>query len=155
VDIFSFGELPDGRCYFVMEWLEGESLARRLKRGPIALDEAIAILDQICGALQAAHQKGVIHRDLKPDNIFLFPRRTGPPAVKLLDFGLAKLASEPDGRRLDLTQSGAMLGTPRYVSPEQARGKNVDHRTDIYSLGVMAFEMIVGRRPFESDSVID
>jgi eukaryotic-like serine/threonine-protein kinase len=154
VDVFSFGVLPDGRTYFVMEWLEGESLGRRLSRDRLGPSEAIEILDDVCRALMAAHDKGIIHRDLKPDNVFLVTVPGERPLVKLLDFGIAKLVSRLD-QRAEQTRTGSMLGTPLYISPEQARGRNVDHRTDIYALGAMAFEMLCGRHPFVAESAVE
>ncbi len=156
VDVFSFGRLPDGRNYFVMEYLHGESLAERLARGPLPLGEAIEILDQICDALEAAHEKQIVHRDLKPDNVYLAAVRGGRTLVKLLDFGIAKL-SVADGNdgSVAKTRTGMMMGTPGYISPEQARGRNVDHRTDIYALGAMLFEIVTGRLPFVADSAMD
>jgi serine/threonine-protein kinase len=143
VDAFSFGSLADGRCYFVMEWLEGENLRQRRRRGPLALAEAIDVLEQVCCGLEAAHARGIVHRDLKPDNVFLSASGSGRWVVKLLDFGVAKL--EANAR---ITQTGAIVGTPGYLSPEQALGTAVDARADIYSLGVMAFEALVGELPF-------
>jgi serine/threonine-protein kinase len=154
VDIFAFGTLADGRSYFVMEHLSGESLGDRLTRGPLSLGEAATILDQIADALEAAHEKGIVHRDLKPDNAFLVTVRGNRQIVKLLDFGIAKLAGAPE-QRVQRTRTGTMMGTPAYISPEQARGKNVDHRTDVYSLGCMGFEMFVGRLPFDADNPMD
>jgi serine/threonine-protein kinase len=153
VDIFAFGELPDGRSYFVMEWLEGDTLSKRLMAGNLNLVEVIEILDEVADALEAAHEKGVVHRDLKPDNVFLVPVRGGRRLVKLLDFGLAKLGGDEPG--IVKTRSGIMMGTPAYMSPEQARGKNVDHRTDVYALGAMAFEMVTGRAPYDADTAFD
>jgi tRNA A-37 threonylcarbamoyl transferase component Bud32 len=154
VDIFAFGELGDGRPYYVMEWLQGESLYDRLARGALDLQEALEILDPIADALEAAHEKGVVHRDLKPDNVFLVEVRHNRRVVKLFDFGIAKLrgshASAPEP-----TQTGMIMGTPGYISPEQARGKSVDHRTDIYALGCMAFQMVTGRLPFPAESAMD
>ncbi|NVB78566.1 MAG: serine/threonine protein kinase [Kofleriaceae bacterium] len=149
VDIFAFGALPDGRSYLVMDLLEGESLRKRVKRGALSLPEAVLVLDEVASALAAAHGKGFIHRDLKPDNVFLVahPSRTD---VKLLDFGLAKLSSGATNTaaRAYRTATGAQLGTPDYMSPEQLRGSGgVDHRTDIYALGVVAFEVLTGKRP--------
>ncbi len=154
VDVFSLGELPDGRAYFVMEWLRGEDLKVRLARGPIPVPEACDVLDGIARALDAAHVKDIVHRDLKPDNVFLHQVVNGPIMVKLLDFGIAKLVKQ-GGKGLDKTNTGDMLGTPRYISPEQARGINVDHRADIYSLGVMAYEMLAARPPFHGESAMD
>ena len=149
VDIFDFDVLPDGRRFLVMDLLDGESLRKRVKRGPLPIHEAAIVLDEVASALDAAHGKGFIHRDLKPDNVFLVAH-PGRFDVKLLDFGLAKLM--PNSALLPArayrTATGAQLGTPDYMSPEQLRGeKNIDHRTDIYALGVVAFEMITGKRP--------
>jgi serine/threonine-protein kinase len=158
VDVFAFGELPDGRNYFVMEYLQGESLADRVQRAAMPLGEAIEILDQVADALEAAHEKQIVHRDLKPDNVYLASVRGGRTMVKLLDFGIAKL-SVPDGPGsgggIAKTRTGMMMGTPGYLSPEQARGKNVDHRTDIYALGCMTFEIVCGRLPFVADNAMD
>src|SRR5688572_19901744 len=158
VDVFAFGELPDGRNYFVMEYLQGESLADRIGRVAMPLGEAIEILDQVADALEAAHEKQIVHRDLKPDNVYLASVRGGRTMVKLLDFGIAKL-STPDGPGsgggIAKTRTGMMMGTPGYLSPEQARGKNVDYRTDIYALGCMVFEIVCGRLPFVSDNAMD
>src|SRR5688500_17856866 len=115
VDIFSFGSLPDGRNYFVMEWLRGETLRDRLKRQPLAITDVLAILETISLPLEAAHEKGIVHRDLKPDNVFLVEVRDERPIVKLLDFGIAKLMGDRGG--LQRTQTGNMLGTPAYISP--------------------------------------
>jgi serine/threonine-protein kinase len=153
VDVFSLGELPDGRAYMVMEWLRGEDLKTRLARGPITVADACDILDGIARALDAAHAKDIVHRDLKPDNVFLHQVDNGPLMVKLLDFGIAKLVRVTPG--MEKTQTGNMLGTPRYISPEQARGISVDARSDIYSLGVMAYEMLAGRPPFQGETAMD
>ena len=153
VDIFSFGSLPDGRNYFVMEWLRGESLRDRLKRQPLTITDALAILETISLPLEAAHEKGIVHRDLKPDNVFLVDVRDERPIVKLLDFGIAKLMGDRGG--LQRTQTGNMLGTPAYISPEQARAEGVDHRTDIYALGAMAFELLTGKMVFAATNAAD
>jgi serine/threonine-protein kinase len=146
VDIFAFGTLPDGRSYLVMDLLEGESLRRRVKRGPLTIAEATHVIDEIASALIAAHDKGFIHRDLKPDNVFLVqhPSRS---ECKLLDFGLAKLLPHATTERAYRTATGAQIGTPDYMSPEQLQGVGVDWRTDIFALGVLAFEILVGERP--------
>ncbi len=150
VDIFAIGRLDSGQHYMVMDLLEGETLRDRLKRGALSLAEACSMFDEIAAALIAAHDQGIIHRDLKPDNVFLVATAGRWPAVKLLDFGVAKLVrkSIPTVPVTLATQTGIALGTPWYMSPEQARGKNVDHRTDIYALGVMAYELLTGVRPF-------
>src|SRR5215210_8827399 len=137
----------------VMELVEGPTLAERIAGGPLPLDETLSVARQLAAALEAAHEQGIIHRDLKPANIKLRPDGT----VKVLDFGLAK-AMEPDtpasGRSLAptitspaMTQRGVILGTAAYMSPEQARGKPVDRRADIWAFGCVLFEMIAGRRP--------
>jgi eukaryotic-like serine/threonine-protein kinase len=153
VDVFSFGNLPDGRCYFVMEWLAGRSLAQYLREGPLAWDETARILDQIADALEAAHEKGIVHRDLKPENVCLVPARGQRHKVKLLDFGIAKLKGGDSG--VGTTQTGVVMGTPAYLSPEQARGRSVDQATDIYALGCMGYELVTGHLPFEADTAVD
>jgi serine/threonine-protein kinase len=152
VDVFSLGELLDGRAYMIMEWLRGEDLKTRLVRGPVTVPEACDILDGIARALEAAHAKDIVHRDLKPDNVFLHQVEGGAMMVKLLDFGIAKLLRT---QTMEKTQTGRMLGTPCYISPEQARGVDVTHRSDIYSLGVMAYEMLAGRPPFQGETAMD
>ncbi len=149
VDIFDFDILPDGRRFLVMDLLEGEALRKRVKRGPLPIHDALTVIDELASALDAAHGKGFIHRDLKPDNVFLVSH-SGRLDVKLLDFGLAKLAPTNGllSARAYRTATGAQLGTPDYMSPEQLRGdKAIDHRTDIYALGVMAFEILTATRP--------
>jgi len=153
VDVFAFDELPDGRCYFVMEWLKGESLHQRLATGPISLAEIIAIVKPLARALDAAHAKGVVHRDLKPDNVFLVNVPGEQPLVKLLDFGIAKLAR--NDHRIEKTATGAMVGTPQYMAPEQAKGYAIDHRADIYALGGIIFEMLTAQPPFVADNAME
>ena len=153
VDIFAFGEMPDGRRYFVMEWLKGETLRARIAAGRPELTETCRIVRQLARALQAAHDKGVIHRDLKPDNVFLVEMRDEPSQVKLLDFGIAKLAR--NDRRVEKTATGAIVGTPQYIAPEQAKGYAIDHRVDIYALGGILFELISGRPPFIADNAME
>lgn len=155
VDIFGFGALPDGRKYCVMELLTGETLGACVERlGHLPVAEATEILTQVASALDAAHASSIVHRDLKPDNIFLC--RSQPVAgdfavlgsaikVKLLDFGIAQIA---DGLHMR-TGSNVMLGTPAYMSPEQCEGAHVDFRSDIYALGVVAFELLTGSLPFQ------
>jgi len=152
VDIFDCGRLDDGRLYLVMEWLSGMTLADRLWYGPqLELAQAASVLAQICDALEAVHDAGVVHRDLKGENIFLVPRRGGALAVKLLDFGIAKLAGRA---RAHPTLSGMFVGTPGYVAPEQVLGDDVDGRADLYAFGVTAYEVLSGRLPFEGDDGI-
>jgi serine/threonine-protein kinase len=130
-----------------MELLEGEGLFDRLRRqGALPPSETVAILVQVCAGLEAAHREGVIHRDLKPENVFLHGRRGAPPVVKILDFGVASAANAETG------DAGFVVGTPEYLSPEQAFGQAVDARADIYSVGVMAWRMLIGRTPFTAAS---
>jgi tRNA A-37 threonylcarbamoyl transferase component Bud32/TolB-like protein/Tfp pilus assembly protein PilF len=155
VDVFDYGHDERGRGYIVMEYLDGESLRARLRReSPLPVDLAVTLASQIASALGAAHDAGVIHRDLKPDNIFLVrdPDSAHRARAKVLDFGLAKLAQATDR---GLTQSGDFVGTPLYMSPEQCRSKQLDARTDVYSLGCVLFEMVCGRPPFVDDTVGD
>ncbi|MCU1281626.1 MAG: hypothetical protein JWM53_5172, partial [bacterium] len=153
VDIFSFGRLDDGRPYFVMELLEGESLRARMARGDLDAGETIDILLDVCRALEATHDKGIVHRDLKPDNIFLARRDRDSPMVKLLDFGIAKLTSAT-GEQVHRTHDG-VVGTPLYIAPEQACGQPVDGRTDVYALGVIAYELFFGRAPFLAEKATE
>ncbi|MDQ3264480.1 MAG: protein kinase [Myxococcota bacterium] len=148
IDIFNFGTLPDGRQYLVMEFLDGTALDLQLQeQGPLPLPQALAFLRDLASALSAAHQAGVVHRDLKPSNVFVV-KQGGVQYVKLLDFGLAeqKVAATGGGSNPD----GLVMGTPEYMAPEQAQGESVSAQTDLYALGVMAFEMLTGRLPFES-----
>jgi serine/threonine-protein kinase len=154
VDCFAFGALPDGRSWCAMEWLTGESLSDRMARRALSWDETRAIAGDVIRALDAAHGKGIVHRDLKPDNVFLVEVADERPRVKLLDFGIAKLTGGAD-QRASKTRTGAVVGTPLYIAPEQARGLSVEARTDVYSLGVMLFEMIAGRPPFDEDNAAD
>ena len=147
VDIYGFGQIPGvARPYLVMEYLEGRTLGQYLQeRGPMPLFEILPLLEQICEAMGAAHQHGVIHRDLKPDNIFLTGQKADRFFVKVLDFGVAKALHAEE----QFTQTGDIFGTPEYMAPEQCMGaKEVDHRADLYSLGIVLFEMICGRTPF-------
>jgi serine/threonine-protein kinase len=155
IDIFSFGQLPDGRHYYVMEYLDGEPLDAYIRnRGAMPLDEAIPILRAIARALDAAHAKGIAHRDLKPENILLATDSDGGVFPKLLDFGIAKLLA-PEDSVMHRTGTGVPIGTPYYMSPEQCRGRDVDHRTDIYSFGVVAYRVLTGALPFESDDYVE
>ncbi|MBL8954316.1 MAG: serine/threonine protein kinase [Myxococcaceae bacterium] len=145
IDIFSFGTLPGGEQYFVMEYLVGEPLSHYLKRtGALAPREAVDLLVELVSALSAAHAAGVVHRDLKPSNLFLVLEPDGKRLLKVLDFGIAKLLTNDRPH----TQPGSILGTPEYMSPEQVRGEPPGAEVDLYALGVIAFELLTGGRPF-------
>lgn len=154
IDIFSFGVLDDGRHYYVMELLEGTTLDAYLRTyGRLQPSQALPILRQLARALGGAHQAGIAHRDLKPENVFLTFDDDGHPIPKLLDFGIAKLLGE--GTAQHKTQSGAQMGTPYYMSPEQIHGRAVDTRADVYSFGVMTFELLTGDTPYDGESAMD
>jgi serine/threonine protein kinase len=151
VDVTDFVELDDGTTFIIMELLSGESLGKWARTG-IDLPRALAVLVQICDGLAAAHEVGVIHRDLKPDNVFVVPTADGADLVKLLDFGVAKLVNRDDEDVGFQTAAGSVIGTPAYMSPEQAGGMAVDPRSDIYSLGAIMYELFCGEPMFRGRS---
>ncbi|MBN2270168.1 MAG: serine/threonine protein kinase [Sedimentisphaerales bacterium] len=143
VTVFEFGQTEDGLCFFLMEYVDGTDLRHVIQTGELKADEALAIVPQICEALQYAHKKGIVHRDIKPENILLDKEGN----IKIADFGLARLLDRP-GTTYTLTQAGQRMGTPHYMAPEQIEGAHeVDHRADIYSLGVVFYEMLTGELP--------
>ena len=146
IDIHDIGETEEGELYLVMEYLIGTPLSQELARGPMPIARAIDILEQMCAALARAHDLGVVHRDLKSDNILLTQRGGRKDFVKILDFGLAAIARDPR-----LAPKGAVFGTPEYMSPEQARGEDATSYSDLYALGVLLFEMLTGQLPFRSN----
>jgi serine/threonine protein kinase/HEAT repeat protein len=155
IDIFDFGQTSDHREYFVMEYVPGQSLAELMSdRGRLPWSTIAPILAQTLDALAATHDLGIIHRDVKPENILVLEKEGGEVSVKVLDFGIAKSVEGlgPDGEHL--TRAGSVMGTPEYVSPEQIRGREVDGRADLYAVGVILFEMVMGRRPYDSDQII-
>ena len=151
-EVYDLGLLDDGSPYLVMEKLVGQTLADRIgKEGGLPFDEVVEVIVQVLSGLVAAHEKGIIHRDIKPENIFLARRVGSPPIIKLLDFGVSKMMPEfqTGEDALDLTRTGMVMGTPYYMSPEQARGeRNLDGRVDVYACGVVMYEAIAGKRPF-------
>lgn len=156
VDIFDFGKTEQGDPYMVMELLQGESLADRITRGPpLPIKHFVRMMTQALSGLDAVHKAGIVHRDLKPENIFIIHDADGG-FPKLLDFGISRVdESVAGGRASRLTTEGILLGTPWYMSPEQVRGRDVDHRTDIYSMGVIMYEAITGLPPFDAEAVGD
>ncbi len=151
VDVTDFGYTEQGNAFFVMEYVEGESLADIIKkRAPLPLHHVVAITAQIALALYSAHSKGIVHRDMKPENILITSKDEISPFVKIVDFGISKIIGTSVTARKErtLTKAGAIFGTPEYMSPEQAGGQQVDTRTDIYSLGIMMYEMLTGKLPF-------
>ncbi|HEV7555971.1 MAG TPA: serine/threonine-protein kinase, partial [Kofleriaceae bacterium] len=151
VDVTDFVELDDGTTFIIMELLTGTSLGRWARTG-IDLPRALAVLVQICDGLGAAHAVGVVHRDLKPDNVVVVPTSDGAELVKLLDFGVAKLLNRDDEDIGFQTAAGSVIGTPAYMSPEQAGGMSLDHRSDIYSLGAIMYELFCGQPMFRGRS---
>ena len=146
VSIYDFGVSTDGLQYLVMEFVEGQSLREKLNHGPLDFATAAEVTSQVCAALDEAHRRHIIHRDIKPDNILLYSSADGL-RVKVLDFGIAKLRDDTAGH---LTQTGSVMGTPHYMSPEQCLGEELDPRADIYSVGIVLYEMLCGRVPFNS-----
>jgi eukaryotic-like serine/threonine-protein kinase len=154
VEILDFGQTEGGQPYFIMEFLEGEPLSGPVARGPMDPNNVALIADQMCRALSAIHAKGIVHRDLKPQNVQLVTKADGSLQVKILDFGVAKILAAPDGVQSAKTRTGSVMGTPLYMSPEQCKGaRAIDYRADIYSLGVMLFEMLAGRPPFMAEGI--
>jgi serine/threonine-protein kinase len=153
IDIFDLGTTPDGRVYYVMELLEGRSLADRMARAPLSFEEFLPLMKDASEALEAAHAVGIIHRDLKPDNLFLVERAGEPPFVKVLDFGVAKVLGTDQDVKDRLTRTGNILGTPQYMAPEQIEGEPVDRRTDVYALGVILYELATRSLPFRAQTL--
>ena len=155
VTVTDFGQSSDGYVYIVMELLEGRTLRDIVaKEAPLDSARAVSLMLQISDAVAAAHEAGIIHRDLKPANVFIVQRSDVPSVVKVLDFGIAKLAAEmlDDDEPMTLTQIGAMIGTPRYMSPEQCDGAELTPAADVYSLGIILYEMLTGTVPFSGST---
>ena len=155
--VYKYGALDDGAVYFVMDYLEGRNLAAWVREnGPMEAERAIAVMVQVCGALEEAHRAGIVHRDLKPENVFLTQQSGTADFPKVLDFGLAKMSEKQMGRgSMMFTQQGMVFGTPEFMSPEQAQGEALDQRSDIYSLALILYELITGKLPFDAKTPLD
>ncbi|HEX3479305.1 MAG TPA: serine/threonine-protein kinase, partial [Kofleriaceae bacterium] len=154
VGVIDYNLEPDGTPYLVLDYLQGETLAQRIARGPLPLDQVVSIVRQVGSALAAAHRAGIVHRDLKPQNVFLVPTEVDGRMVeiaKVLDFGISKIR----GSQTVKTQDSALLGTPQYMAPEQATGQHasVDERTDVFAFGAIVYEMLSGRPAFAGASI--
>ncbi len=156
VDIIDIGEADDGRSYIVMEYLDGADLSRVLiETGPMHPARVVHIMRQVLRGLAAAHDKGIVHRDMKPENVFLTARGDNPDFVKIMDFGISKVIDAHDSK-VRLTETGAVVGTPIYMAPEQARAEqSIDHRADVYAVGVMFYELLCGRPPFVANAYLE
>ena len=155
--VFLYGQLDDGACYFVMEHLVGQNLAQLVRaEGAMEPKRAMRIMIQVCSALEEAHQAGIVHRDLKPENVFITTQGGIRDFPKVLDFGLAKVTErQMRPGSMVLTQQGMVFGTPEFMSPEQAHGKTLDARSDIYSLGIILYELLTGKLPFDAKQPIE
>jgi serine/threonine-protein kinase len=152
VSVCDFGKLRNGQAYIVMDFLEGDSLFRVLRRGEqLGVKRTCLIFLQICDAMAHAHRSGIVHRDLKPSNIILFRGGANRELVKIVDFGIAKVAHLWQDSHMTLTQDGQIFGSPAYMSPEQCLSEQIDYRADIYSVGCMMFECLTGAQPFAAD----
>jgi serine/threonine-protein kinase len=154
VNATDFGRLEDGAFFLVLEYVKGQSLRELLDRGPLPEPRALHIARQITQALSAAHAQGIVHRDLKPDNVMLIEKDGDADFVKVLDFGIAKVSSARETKAPTLTRFGAVFGTPQYMAPEQAAGRTVDGRADLYAVGIILHEMLSGRAPFDADDLL-
>ncbi len=155
-----FGRLPDGTVYLVLEYIDGRGLREALDAERFSVERTVEVTRQLAAGLNAAHAAGIVHRDLKPENVMLVPRPQAPELVKILDFGVAKVPVEEasslaPGVGRAITKVGMVFGTPEYMAPEQAMGESVDQRADLYALGVMLYEMLTGKRPFETASHVN
>jgi serine/threonine-protein kinase len=154
IDVLDVGTTAHGRSFVVLELLDGQDLGKLLAAtGPMPASRAVHIIQQVLRGLGAAHAKGIVHRDMKPDNVFVVPHSETPDFVKILDFGISKIIAAQDAK-VRLTATGTVVGTPIYMAPEQAMGNSVDHRADLYSVGVMLYELLAGRPPFVAESYL-
>ncbi|MCC6214909.1 MAG: serine/threonine protein kinase [Polyangiaceae bacterium] len=150
-----FGRLEDGSFYLVLEYVDGRSLGSLLKQGPLPQTRAVQVAAQVAEALAAAHAAGIVHRDLKPENVMLIERAGEGDFVKVLDFGIAKVAAAEGSSGEAITRAGTVFGTPEYMAPEQASGREVDARADLYALGAIVYDMLAGRPPFHAEDVAE
>jgi serine/threonine protein kinase len=155
IDVFDSGTTVDGNVYFVMEYLDGTDLANLIHRGPLPVERVVRIAREICQALAAAHKAGIIHRDMKPENVFLVDRDGAKDFVKVLDFGIAKTLEAITERQGRLTTPGMAMGTPEYMAPEQAAGAPADARADVFAVGAIMYEMLTGRPPHEGNTIME
>jgi eukaryotic-like serine/threonine-protein kinase len=155
VGFFDYGLTEDNVPYIVMDYIEGMPLDEVIKVETLSIERCINIFSQACDAMEHAHQKGIIHRDIKPSNLMLTKKEDGSETLKILDFGIAKLLPHMDGERVKVTQTGEVFGSPQYMSPEQCSGGQLDARSDIYSLGCVMYEALVGRPPLRGDTIIE
>ncbi|HUS63433.1 MAG TPA: serine/threonine-protein kinase, partial [Kofleriaceae bacterium] len=153
VNVIDYGKSDDGAVFLVMELLRGKTLQARMDQGELTLEEIVGVTVQVCQALSCAHTAGIVHRDMKPDNIFLTHRDRGKPVVKVLDFGISKARESTLGEGR-ITKQGQVLGSPEYMSPEASRGDEVDARADIYAVGIMLYELMCGRVPFRHENYL-
>jgi tRNA A-37 threonylcarbamoyl transferase component Bud32 len=153
VSVLDYGKTDDGCVFIIMELLRGKTLQARIDQGSVSLEEIVSTMIQVCRALAAAHAAGIVHRDMKPDNVFLAQRPGMRPLVKVLDFGVSKArdGSIRDGR---ITRQGQILGSPEYMSPEASRGEEVDARADVYALGIMLYQLLCGDVPFRHENYL-
>jgi serine/threonine-protein kinase len=155
ISVIDFGQADDGTLFMAMELLHGKDLFTLLQEEfPLSEERLARIMIQVCSALAEAHEQNIIHRDLKPENIMVEDRRDQKDFVKVLDFGIAKIQDPSDEQGRALTQQGMVCGTPEYMSPEQARGENLDARSDIYALGVLMYQLVTGDLPFKADTAL-
>ncbi len=156
VEISDFGVTPSGSVFFAMEFLDGEDLGQTIRReGAMPWPRVRHFMLQLCAALGAAHAQGVVHRDMKPQNCFRMSRRADPDFLKVFDFGIAKLLGDDHQQGAKLTRTGQIFGTPEYMSPEQVKGMDADLRMDVYAAGVILFELLTGRTPFEGGAPLE
>jgi eukaryotic-like serine/threonine-protein kinase len=153
VGVVDYGKTDDGCVFMIMELLHGETLQARIDREPLSLEDTVSVVIQVCRALAAAHAAGIVHRDIKPDNVFLHQRPRMRPMVKVLDFGVSK-AREGTARDGRITRQGQILGSPEYMSPEASRGEEVDARADVYAVGIMLYQLLCGDVPFRHENYL-